>query len=43
MSEPAPTLADLQYALDQSAIVATTDVAGTIAFANEKFCEISGY
>ena len=36
-------LEDFRYALDQSAIVAATDVTGAIRFANDKFCEISGY
>lgn len=43
---PAPSTDELEhirYALDQSAIVATTDVQGRISYANDKFCEISGY
>ena len=36
-------LEDFRYALDQSAIVATTDVSGVIRHVNDKFCEISGY
>jgi PAS domain S-box-containing protein len=39
----AKELEDFRYALDQSAIVATTDVSGVIRHVNDKFCEISGY
>ncbi|AFY82782.1 PAS domain S-box protein [Oscillatoria acuminata] len=36
-------LSDFQWALDKSAIVATTDAKGTIQYVNEKFIEISKY
>src|SRR6059036_1797654 len=36
-------LSNLKYALDESAIVATTDQRGRITYINDKFCEISKY
>jgi PAS domain S-box-containing protein len=37
------SLEDIHYALDQFAIVATTNEVGEISYVNEKFCEVSKY
>jgi two-component system CheB/CheR fusion protein len=36
-------LADTNYAIDQAAILAITDVKGVIQYVNQKFCDVSKY
>jgi two-component system CheB/CheR fusion protein len=43
VDDPVRRLEEMQQALDQAAIVATTDERGIITYVNEKFCQISKY
>jgi two-component system CheB/CheR fusion protein len=43
LEERTRDLADVNFALEKSAIVAITDTRGVITFVNDKFCEISKY
>jgi PAS domain S-box-containing protein len=43
LKESTRDLREIKHALDQSAIVAMTNIQGDITFVNEKFCEISKY
>lgn len=43
LEERTRDLADVNYALEKSAIVAVTDIRGLITYVNDKFCEISKY
>jgi PAS domain S-box-containing protein len=43
VDDPVRRLEEMRLALDQAAIVATTDARGTITYVNDKFCQISKY
>ncbi|MGD9601235.1 MAG: PAS domain-containing protein [Gammaproteobacteria bacterium] len=43
LTERNAQLLSLRHAIDAHAIVSVTDLKGNILFANDKFCEVSGY
>lgn len=43
LSEATRLLRQLREAMDDSSIISMTDLRGTITFANDNFCKISGY